>query len=307
MKNNKLYISVLLTGVLLFVLPACKKEFLNRPPIDAISIDNFYSTADQVNASTSVLYNLPWFDLNDKALWGLGDVGSGNLTTFDQNVVSFKTFNVTADNATVALIWSSLFQVVGMSNSVINNLPVRVAPGVDKALVNRCVGEARFMRALAYFYLVRTFGAVPIVENGLDFVYKPLVPRNIVDDVYKFILLDLEYAEANCPLRSSYGGVNVARVSSGTAKALQAKVYLYLKNYPKARAKAEEVINSGEYGLMPNYADIFKTQNNANLNPLNKEAIFALLWDIDPSGRSYGSQNSNQGYFAAYGQGLTGF
>ncbi len=306
MKKSIPTIVLCLTGTLTFLLSACRKEFLDRPPIDAITLDNFYSSAAQVNTSTAPLYGNPWFDMNDKTLWALGDVAGGNLTTFDGAVVSFKTFDVTADNTRLAEAWRSMFNVIAQSNSIMNNLPTRVSPSVDAALVQRCLGESRFMRALAYFYLVRTFGAVPLIENNLDHVYSPQIPKNTVDDVYKFILRDLEFVEANCPLRSSYGGVDKARVSSGTAKALMAKVYLYRKDYLEARTKAEEVVNSGEYELMPEYADIFMTKNNVNqTTTANKETIFALLWEVDNDG--WGVQNTNQAYFAPSGQNLTGF
>jgi starch-binding outer membrane protein, SusD/RagB family len=291
--------------VLVMTLVSCQKDFLERVPEDALTVDNFYSSPRALDAATSVLYNVPWFTFNDKATWACGDILSGNLITYDPQVTSFRTFDVTGDNSRVLEGWSSLFNVIAHSNGIINDLPKK-ATNVDAKQIARCVGEARFMRALAYFYIVRLWGAVPIIENNSDYIYDAKIPRNNVEDIYKLITRDLEYAEANCPLKSGYGGIDKARVTSGAAKAFLAKVYLYQKNYPKALEKAEQVLNSGEYSLMKEYEDIFKSENNVNLNPaVNTETIFALLWDVDNGG--WGVQNTQQAFFAPYGQGITGF
>ncbi len=291
---------------LLITIVSCKKDFLERVPQDALTVDNFYSSAKALDAATAVLYNVPWFDFNDKAIWSFGDLVSGNINTYDPQVLSFKTFDVTGDNTRLMEGWRSLFNVIAHSNGIINDLPVKATAAVEKKQVNRCVGEARFMRAMAYFYLVRLWGPVPIIENNSEKIYNAQIPRNNVEDVYKLIIKDLEFAEANCPLKSEYGGADKARVTSGAAKTLLAKIYLYQKEYAKSLAKAEEVIKSGQYSLMPEYEDIFKTENNVTLNPsVNTETIFALLWDIDNAG--WGVQNTHQAYFAPYGQNLTGF
>jgi starch-binding outer membrane protein, SusD/RagB family len=97
---------------------------------------------------------VPWFDFNDKAIWSCGDLISGNLVTYNPQVTSFKSFDITGDNTRIMEGWRSLFNVIARSNGIINDLPVK-ATGVMPIQVARCVGEARFMRALAYFYLVR--------------------------------------------------------------------------------------------------------------------------------------------------------
>lgn len=276
---------------------ACNKDFLEQPPLDQITVDNFYQTPEQINAFTASLYGFPWFNLNDKTVYAIGDLMGGNLHTYDGQYDPFMKFSVRQDNPRLSEAWSSLFKVIGMSNSVINILPQKAPASIDQNLVKRAVGEGRFMRALAYFYLVRTWGAVPIIANSEALAtgdYR--IPRHNIEDIYKFMIMDLEYAEQNCPLR--YDAANAGRVTSGAAKALLAKIYLYQKNYAKARQKAEEVINSGVYDLLPDYADIFKTKNNNN-----RESIFAWQWVACPD--CWGQQNTNQAYFAPFGQGIT--
>jgi starch-binding outer membrane protein, SusD/RagB family len=304
--SNKVFNTAKYTALILFMtLVSCNKSFLDRVPEDALTVDNYYSSPKALDAATAVLYNVPWFDFNDKAIWSYGDLISGNMVSYDPQVTSFKTFDITGDNTRIMEGWRSLFNVIARANGIINELPKK-ATGVTPVQVARCVGEARFMRALAYFYLVRLWGPVPIIENNSEKIYDAKVPRNNIEDVYKLIIKDLEFVELNCPAKSVYGGIDKARVTSGAAKTFLAKVYLYQKDYAKSLAKAEEVINSGEYSLMKEYEDIFKTENNVTLNPaVNTETIFALLWDVDNIG--WGVQNTHQAYFAPYGQGITGF
>jgi starch-binding outer membrane protein, SusD/RagB family len=274
---------------------SCGKEFLNQPPLDQITIDNFYQNKEQLDAATASLYGFPWFNFNDKAFAAIGDLQAGNMFTWDGAYKPFSNFSVQQSNQRLPEAWGALFKVVGMSNSVINTLPAKAASSIAPAVVNNAVGEAKFMRALAYFYLVRIWGPVPIIENSEALATgDPIVPKNNIDDVYKLIIKDLEFSEKNCSATKNVEG----RVSKWTAKALLAKVYLYQENYALAQQKAEEVINSGQYQLMNSYADIFRTKNDNSA-----ESVFAWQWVACPD--CWGQQNTAQAYIAPFGQGLT--
>jgi hypothetical protein len=167
-------------------------------------------------------------------------------------------------------------------------------PGVPQATVNNALGEAHLMRAVAYFYLVRVFGNVPIVENPLDDIANfQTVPTNPISDVYTFIVKDLQFAEANC----SAGTAGTGHGDSGSASAMLAKVYLYMQDYANAQKEAEKVINSGEFSLLPVYENLFQTSFNNN-----KESILAMQW-IYNGGYDYG--NSIQASWA-YNSTITG-
>jgi hypothetical protein len=153
-------------------------------------------------------------------------------------------------------------------------------------VVNNALGEAHLMRAAAYFYLVRIFGNVPIVTNPTDFVGTfQTVPTNPVTDVYHFMELDLQFAEANC----TKGVASTGHVSSGSASGLLAKVYLYEQKYALAKTEAEKVINSGEFGLMGldfagEYVSLFEIPANNN-----KESMIAMQWSSN-AGYGFGNQ-----------------
>ena len=216
--------------VILVTISGCKKSFFERPPESALTLENFYTTTAQVQASTSALYSTPWFNWNNQVSWAIGDMYSGNARSYSSDVFNYGNFSVTADNNLLINGWNSLFTVVAQSNAVINNLK-SVPESIPVAVVNNALGEAHLMRALAYFDLVRVWGNVPIIENNLEHIENFQLNTNPVADVYKFIVNDLKFAEANC-VHMTRGSASQAqgRVSSGSASALLAKVYLTCSN-----------------------------------------------------------------------------
>lgn len=286
-----------MTAACLVMFTSCKKEYFDRPPKSQITVDNFYQTVDQVRASTLLLYSAPWFGYVAKGGYSITELSGGNGRTYSADIINFQDFSVSETNFEIASVWNSLFIEIAQANALINTLPAKVPASIDKAIVNNAIGEARLWRALAYFHLVRIFGPVPIIENSADYVNNYQVPRNLVTDVYKFIVNDLKFAEANCATMvrsSSYSANN--KVSSGSASALLAKVYLYMQDYANARAQAEKVINSREFQLYgidvsgKTFADLFLTINNNN-----EESIVALQW---AGGGDYGRGNPFQGSVA---------
>jgi len=268
---------------------SCKKDFFNRPPENASTVGTYYQTAEQVKSSTNILYAAPWFGLNGKSFLAIGDLQSGNARCYSGTDGEFDAFrNFSEGNATLGVTnaWNSLYTVVAQANALLNNLPT-AATAVAPAVVNNALGEAHLMRAAAYFYLVRNFGNVPIITNPTTQILNfQSVPANFADDVYTFMINDLTFAEANC----TPGVASTGHVSSASASALLAKVYLYKQDYAKAKVEAEKVINSGEFGLLGlditsgTYVNLFETAFNNN-----KESIIALQWTSN-GGYGFGNQ-----------------
>ncbi|MDF2432601.1 MAG: starch-binding outer membrane protein SusD/RagB family [Mucilaginibacter sp.] len=286
------------------VATGCKKQFFNRPPENAITVATYYQTTAQVQSSTNILYAAPWFGLNGKAFLAISELQSGNARCYAGTDGSFDSFeNYSEGNATqtVSSAWNSLFTVVAQSNALLNNLP-GAATAVPAPVVNNALGEAHLMRAAAYFYLVRLFGNVPIITNPtLNVNNFQTIASNPVADVYKFITLDLQFAEANC----TPGVASTGHVSSGSASALLAKVYLYMQDYANAKKEAEKVINSGEFGLMGldfggQYVTLFETAGNNS-----KESIIALQWTAN-GGYGFGNQIQSVIADGENGNALTG-
>lgn len=293
MKNKSFlnkYSSLFLV-VVFSVMASCSDDFTNRPSEDSISLDAYYSTDDQVISATNGMYSRTWFQMYNKFWWAL-EVGSGNMSSGSPDVAGLRTFSLNGSDPELVNGWSSLWANVQQSNMIINFLASRVGPGVSNNVLQNTIGEAYFMRAVAYFDLVRLWGPVPIIENPLDYTSNPYVNTNTVDDIYKLIVMD--YLKAIDMLPEKIRGANYANnghVSKGSAKAMLAKVYLYMKDYAKAKEMAESVINSGEFKLLggdqlpsKSFGDLFTYGNNNN-----EESIFAIQWKGDGK---YGSANN---------------
>ena len=297
--NIKYIISATVIGFV--TMTGCKKDFFNRPPENAIAIDNFYKTDAQVASSTLNLYNSPWFNYCAKPGWAVCEMTGGNGRSYSSDVTDFGNLNgaVTNLNSQNDAAWSSLWTVVAQANALINLMPPRAGAGVTPAVLNNALGEAHFMRAMAYFHIVRLWGAVPIIEDASNFLTNFQVNANRVEDIYTLMVKDMKFAEANCTKMIRTGAITQGHVSSGSASAMLAKLYLYMQDYPNALAEAQKVINSGEFKLygidLPNksYSDLFKTANNNN-----EESICQIQW---AGGASYGHGNPAQAFFAASG------
>jgi hypothetical protein len=258
----------------------CNKDFFNRPPLSGVVAATYYQTADQLNTSTNGLYGAPWFGWNNKVGWAITEMAGGNGISYSSDVSAFESFAVPNTNPEILAAWDSPFSVIAQCNGLINNIIANTPASAPAAAKNNALGEAHLMRGVAYFYLVRTFGNVPLITNPLnDLNNFQTIPTNPVADVYKFIVNDLLFAEANCYTNNATSGHG----DSGSASAMLAKVYLYMQDYADARKEAEKVINSGEFSLLPTYEDVFTINHNNS-----SESILAMQW-VSTGGYDYGN------------------
>ena len=290
-KHTGLAVSFLGLGL----LSSCSREFTDRPSEDSISLENYYQNNEQVQGATDGMYYKTWFQFNNKFFYAISEVGSGNMYTNSSDVNAMRNFSINSSDAEMFNGWQSLWANVAQANNLINNLQKRAGAGVSQAVINQALGEAYFIRATAYFYLVRLWGPVPIIIDNEAVAANPKVNTNFTEDVYELIRRDYSKAIELLPAKIRGGDYSSnAKVSKGSAKAFLAKVYLYNKNYTMARQLAEEVINSGEFKLLggtsqysitsKSFGDLFTYPNNNN-----EESIFALQWKGDIN---YGSANN---------------
>jgi hypothetical protein len=278
MKIN-LIVVLILTSI---ILSSCSQDFIDVPAQGTPTLGSYYDSDVKVDNATNGLYGLVWFNMNKSGFYGITDVVSGNMYAGPYNDFGkFTDLSFTSSASYVQDSWRSCFGAIANSNAFISNLPQSVGPNVSSASLNNALGEAHFIRAFSYFFLVRLWGNVPIIENNADYSQNFVIPSNPVADVYKFIENDLNYAIKN--LKTKNRGSNYAdnaHVSSGSAKAFLAKVYLYEKKYALAKDMAADVINSGEFKLLggdqlptKSFADLFLQKNNNN-----EESIFSWQW-----------------------------
>ncbi|WP_348798010.1 RagB/SusD family nutrient uptake outer membrane protein [Flavobacterium adhaerens] len=304
MKNRHIK-RIFLFVTLSFLVTSCNDDFLEVEPNDLITKENFYQSEDDFKAATAPLYNKVWFDFNDKFYYGLGDGRAYNLyAPYSDYIYPFADLTETGLTGPLVSAWGSLYNVVQQSNNVIIGIE---ASEVDQAVKNKYIAEARFMRGTAYWYLASLWGNVIISTDPAELVKNPVVNTNPVQDVYEFAIRDMEFAAKFLPEAAPQAGrltkysafgmlsrlyLSVAGLSDNPNSGTRSQSYLDL-----AKKAAEKVIAEGPYKLMTNYEDLFKIDNNNNL-----ESMFALQWV--PNG-GYGVSNTQQAYFAL-GSDITG-
>lgn len=155
-------------------------------------------------------------------------------------------------------LWKQSYDGINAANIAIDRIALIDEAEISETMRERLIREAKFLRALHYFNLVRWFGPVPIVLHETT----SLTPENLYveksseEDVYNQIIEDLKEAE-NLPKESEYGSSDVGRATSGAAKSLLAKVYLTQQDWANAVIKSQEVIDHEGYDLFDDFADVF--------------------------------------------------
>jgi tetratricopeptide (TPR) repeat protein len=172
-------------------------------------------------------------------------------------------------------MWQIHYQGVSRANTVIDIVP---EIKMDETIKNRLIGEARFLRALFYFNLVRFYGDVPLLTSLKTSLTDAMGPRTPKDQVYKQIIDDLTFAENNLP--NTYAAADVGRATKGAAKILLGKVYLTMQNFQSCVTKLAEVLESEAaygYGLHENYKDNWEkaTENG-------KESVLTIEYMESP-------------------------
>lgn len=254
-------------------LTACE-DFLDRPTDDNYTGNNFYQTAEQCYQGVNYLYNSPWYDFQ-RGFIKIGEVMSGNMYMGSS---PYLTFTVNGTDQDLVNMSYSLWAVIAHTNTVYANLAASPAPA---DVVAACQGECLTWKAMAYFYLVRTFGDVPIVHSNATELESSSYNNKMKvrkADVYEYIVMTLEKAIELLPEKAAQAG----RIDKYCAEGLLAKVYLTrsglsgtrdANDLAKAAEYAHDVIYNSGRQLMPVYSDIFRLQNN-----VSDESMIAWRW-----------------------------
>ncbi len=274
-KRTKTFLLTLAGGVALFT--SCSDEILEKEPITEILIDTAFEDENNILFNLNGAYDpLQWqsvggnqtFPLMQQgvraddihsqsaAFWAIG-AQYDQFTTIDPNLTS------------VASVWSKWYQGVARTNFTIQ-LAENFGGFETEGLQDQILGEAKFLRGLYYFELVRLFGGVPLFDKPITSAEQnQFKPRSTAEEVYAFIEADLKAAATNLPVKGGERFQGAA--TSGAALALLTKVYLYQEKWSEAVTTAEQVIGQGVYSLEENFRDNFIVENE-----FGKESIFEI-------------------------------
>lgn len=246
----------LLAGVLMASLASCSK-FLEVQPKESISdaqtVFDKTSAEEAVRGAYSALADGGYYGTSFQSIGYLA--GSDIQWTGSQSQVQeFINHNISPDNSTVSSAWTAIYRTINRANQVIGKLPEVNDPSLTEAYKNALMGEAHFIRALAYFDLARSWGGVPLVlKPTLTASDNVGIPRASVEATYAQVLQDLDKAESLLPAT-----VNRFRAARPTAWALKARYYLYRKDWANAAAYAGKLVSdAASYQLITPYSAFF--------------------------------------------------
>lgn len=263
-------------AILTMAFFSCGKEFIDLQPISDMNAGIFYKTEQDMNQAVMSPYS-SLRSLYNQVFIYMGEVRSDN-TTFSwvpgnsKDMTSIDNFGdvLLSDNGFVLTVWNNAYNTILRSNVVLDNIDA--VPFKDPKLKEQYKAEARFIRALMYFWLVRVYGNVPKVEKQVSVSEAYTLGRAPAQEIYDLIIANLKLAEANLP--ATYAAVDKGRVTLGGAKGLLAKVYMTMAGYPLkkgasyyalAEAKALEVTNNPQYSLVSDYKTLFDvTKKNSS-------------------------------------------
>ena len=270
--------SLLITG--------CNKKLVEDPKA-SLTPQTYFKTQTDLDAAVAGMYVI----LARDGAWGFTSkmtsyFGADDLTTDPGlNKGDFREFDRlsgSSSNGSLPNQWNGPWQAISNANNIIANYAKVTS---TDALKNESAGNAYFIRALCYYYLVRTFGPLPIVTGPIDVASRP--PRSSVDSVYAVVVADLKQAKTLLGTTKKQGKPNTY-----SASALLADVYLTMagwplnkaENYPLSAAESQIVMQSGGYDTNTPFDKVFTTNNSS-------ESIFSLEYSVSGNlpNRSFGS------------------
>lgn len=269
MKN----ISLIFTLIVLLAAASCTKD-LDQVP-HQIYYDNFYQTEEDALSAVNAVYDvLGSVNQYSSYLWLLQDIASDDCdareTLNDPNLHELNSYRLQPTNNYLARIWQGSYLGIARANVVIAKVP---AIKMDTVRREWIVAEAKFLRALNYFNLVRLFGGVPMItvpvspDLGDEEIF---LEKSPVNAVYSHIIQDLNQAVEALPVRYTVSN-DKGRATQGAALGLLAKVYLTNKEWEPAYQTAARVIGLNVYSLNADFAGNFL---EANKN--GKESVFEV-------------------------------
>lgn len=273
---KKLYIILIVAGV--FIFSNCE-DFLDQRPegtIPTTGID--YTKSENIFMPVSAAYaQLRNYRAHVFPYIGAFEIASDNAdkgSTPEDNppMKEIDELDYQSNNGLINDLWAGYFDIVSSANYAIHQMPrfeAALMNASDKAYAMQSQGEAKFIRAYAYFNLTRLFGRVPIIDTTLTAEQLAAKPQATTQQLYTFIEKDL--SEAIAVLPEQYTREWAGRVTRYSAMALKAKVHLYQSEWDSVASNAGKVIASGRFELLPDFRQVFSIEGENS-----KESLFEI-------------------------------
>ena len=242
-------------------LSGCE-EYLDVLPQDRITSANFPENENDMNLAINGLYaslretsvynqGLFGFGILDGATpnafnWGntpIAKAGNGQLSSGDVDIVTYR--------------WTQAYQIISRANDVLDMLELVELPEESKT---RFIGEAHFLRGLAYSLLADAYGGVPLITEKISAQEAREISRASLEDTWAQVHADYDVAIANLDSDAT----QVGRATKGAALGLKMRAYLYQSKYEEVLEMVAEIEALGKYSLFPSYEGLFFPENENN-------------------------------------------
>lgn len=248
----------------LIATTACENTLEVKPETFS-GTTNYYQTPDQMDRAIFGAYSSlqPLYGAGGNGpMWLLAEMRADN-TTYEQNQTNrglvlnetVDDFMTTPDNTGVTAMWNTSYGGILQANTILDR--IEAVPYTDQAARNRIIGEARWLRALHYYNLVRIFGDLPLRLHETQSYAAAFTPqRTSADSIYQIIIADLQDALAKLPARAALPAAQAGRATQGAAAMLLADVYMTRKKWQEAANVLQPVLAMG-YSLATTYDRAF--------------------------------------------------
>tara|TARA_R110000744_G_scaffold316945_1_gene423607 strand:+ start:5575 stop:7107 length:1533 start_codon:yes stop_codon:yes gene_type:complete len=241
--------------------------------------ESFWQNEEHAEGGLIAVYApLPTIPMFGRILTGIHLIQRSDIANpFPQSGINDAgTFTVRPENPRNLEIYSEFYNMVSRANQVIERVP-NVEMDVDRR--NEILGEAHFLRGLAYFYIVNLWGTSPLSLTEAATLEEIFLPNSTPEITWASIIEDFKVAQANLPQDGSFPKGEIGRATWGAATGFLGKSYLYNRDYTNASIELKKVIDSGVYDLNDNYSDNF-TEEISNTN----ESLFEIQFDGNETG-----------------------
>ncbi len=278
-----------LIAIFTYLLVSCGDEFLNKQPLSDLTEAGFFKTEEDANAALASVYDalqkyggyenefitkLEWLTVGDMRM---------EESPADREIEALV-FN--PNNGRFRDIWRVHYQGISRANTVIQRVPDMELAEEKK---NAIIGQAKFLRGLFYSTLTRYYGDVPLILDEPNAATEFNVTRTPSSEVYAQVEQDLKDAISELP--NEWQDADLGRASRTSALALLAKVHLFKGEWEQTIQRSEELISTDVHGLVDNYRDVFRKENEHN-----EETVFATQYRDTNAG---GWGESRDGHFLA--------
>jgi len=265
MKLRRLTFSILIS-VSLFSFNGCINDFLDYLPEDKITSANFPKTEDDVKMLLNGVYSL----LRESSIYNEGLFGFGVLDGATPNAYNWSDLVITrigngslssGDKDILTFRWERCYTIISRANYLLNAIEAVELTEDKKAIY---IGEAHFLRGLAYATLVESYGGVPIIDSSLSIDESRNLPRSTVNETWDQAHSDYDTAITFLKPEAP----EVGRATKGSALGLKMRAFLYQGKYKEVLDIIEQIDALGKYKLFPSYEGLFKPENENNAEVL---------------------------------------